>query len=296
MSGPRATLIYKRTTLAAIGGPRSAAFRSLPADVRDTLRESDIAHHAALRAVLATLRELGLTVTARWRGDVRRRLAADLVVTVGGDGTLLQAAGFVRDEPVLPVNSDPRHSVGVFTGTTAKGLRDRVQRWLAGRLRPVPLPRMTVRVDGCAIPWPVLNEVLLASRNPAEMTRYRIRVRGHEEEHRGSGLYVSTGPGSTGAVRSAGGRILPLRSTQLQFLARELYAGFGPRPRLARGLVRGADGLAVIMLGRGGTLFCDGSRRQVPLAPGAVVRFTLDGPPLRALGIDPSRRRRPWRR
>lgn len=296
MSATTAIVIYKRTTLAAIGGPRSAAFRSLPADVRAILRDSDVAHHAALRSVLATLRGLGLAVRARWRGDVRRRLAADLVVTVGGDGTLLQAAGFVREEPVLAVNSDPRHSVGVFTGTTARSLRDRVQRWLAGRLRPVALPRLTVRVDGRAIPWPVLNEVLLASRNPAEMTRYRLRVRGREEEHRGSGLYVATGPGSSGAVRSAGGRILPLRSAHLQFLARELYAGFGPRPRLARGLVHGAEGLSVIMLGRGGTLFCDGSRRQVPLRPGAVVRFTLDAPPLWALGLDPARRRRPWRR
>ena len=42
-------------------------------------------------------------MTARFRSDVRRRLRGDLVVTVGGDGTLLDAAGWVRDEP--PVNA-----------------------------------------------------------------------------------------------------------------------------------------------------------------------------------------------
>jgi len=291
----RAAVVYKRTTLAAMGGTRSAAWRALPPDVRCTLREGDAEHHSTLKEVLAVLRDAGIHVWARYRGDVQRRLQTDLVVTVGGDGTLLLAAGLVRSEPVLAVNSDPRHSVGVFAGATRRTVRDRINRWLAGRLAGTTLPRMGVRVNGKLIRWPVLNEVLLASRNPAEMTRYRIRVNRREEDHRCSGLYVATGPGSTGAIRSAGGRILPLRSKRLQFLARELYAGLGRRARLARGVVSAA-GLEAIAISRGNTLFCDGSRRQVSVTPGAVVHFSLDAPPLNLLALDPTRRRRPWRK
>ena len=39
---------------------------------------------------------------------------ADLVVAVGGDGTLLAASHNVVDVPILGVNSAPGHSVGFF--------------------------------------------------------------------------------------------------------------------------------------------------------------------------------------
>lgn len=290
---PRAVVVYKRSALALGGGPRGAGVRALPPTARAALRDSHAAHQAGLREVLAALAEAGIEVTARFRSDVRRRLRGDLVVTVGGDGTLLDAARWVRDELVLAVNSAPGYSVGVFTGADARTVAARVRDWRAGRLRPTPLPRMRVTVNGRPIRWPVLNDVLFAHRNPAAMTRYRIRVRGREEDHRSSGLYIATGPGSTGAIRSAGGRILPIRSRLLQFLAREPYAALGPRPRLARGCV-GPEGLLVTCLTRDTALFCDGSHRVIPLRPGDRVRFTIDGPPLRVLGLDPRRRRIPW--
>lgn len=292
-SKPRAVLVYKRTALQAIGGRRSAAWRLVPEDTRRALAEADEAHHRCMGDVMAALKAAHIEVRERYRGDVRRRLKADLVITVGGDGTLLGSAGYVRNELVLAVNSDPRHSVGVFTGANGRNVRERIAGWMAGDLKPVALPRMLVTVNHKPIRWPVLNEVLLADANPAAMTRYRMRVRGREEEHRGSGLWVATGPGSTGAIRSAGGRILPMRSKQIEFLARELYPSLRGKPKLGRGVV-GANGFSVIALTRNGALFCDGSRRRVTLKPGDVVRFSLAAPPLQLLGLDPSRRKRPW--
>lgn len=291
---PRAVMVYKRTALQAIGGRRSAAWRLVPEETRKALTEADDAHHRCLDDVTAALKEAGIPVRERYRGDVRRRLKADLVVTVGGDGTLLGSAAYVRNEPVLAVNSDPRHSVGVFTGANRRNLRERIYAWLAGRLKPVPLPRMLVTVNDKPVRWPVLNEVLLSDHNPAAMTRYRIKVRRREEEHRGSGLWVATGPGSTGAIRSAGGRILPMRSKQIQWLARELYPSLRGKPKLGRGVI-GSNGFQVMCLTRNGALFFDGARRKVALGPGDVVRFSLDAPPLQLLGLDPARRKRPWR-
>ncbi|MHC5020497.1 MAG: diacylglycerol kinase catalytic domain-containing protein [Planctomycetota bacterium] len=180
------------------------------------------------------------------------------------------------------------------TGANRRNVRERIYGWLAGVLTPTPLPRMRVTVNDKPIKWPVLNEVLLSDHNPAAMTRYRIKVRRREEEHRGSGLWVATGPGSTGAIRSAGGRILPMRSKQIQFLARELYPSLRGKAKLSRGVV-GAGGFEVRCLTRNGALFCDGSRRKVVLGPGDLVRFTLDAPPLNLLGLDVERRKRPWR-
>jgi len=265
----------------------------VPNDTRKALEEAHDAHQRCLEAVTTALKAARIEVRERYRGDVRRRLKADLVVTVGGDGTLLGAAAYVRNEPVLAVNSDPRHSVGVFTGANRRNVRERIFAWLAGVLKPVALPRLRVTVNDKPIRWPVLNEVLLADANPAAMTRYRIKVRRREEEHRGSGIWVATGPGSTGAIRSAGGRILPMRSKQIQWLARELYPSLRGKAKLGRGVI-GSNGFEIINLTRNGALFCDGSRRRVNLKPGDLVRFALEAPPLQLLGLDVARRKRPW--
>ena len=128
---PRAVVVYKHSALALGGGPRGAGMRALPRTARAALRDSHAAHQAGLREVLAALAEAGIEVTARFRSDVRRRLRGDLVVTVGGDGTLLDAAGWVRDEPVLAVNSAPGYSVGVFTGADARTVARRAREWRA---------------------------------------------------------------------------------------------------------------------------------------------------------------------
>ncbi|MCI0341976.1 MAG: hypothetical protein L0216_12650 [Planctomycetales bacterium] len=294
-----AVLVYKKTALALSGGPRGSWWRAIPADARRGLLESDAAHREALAATLTALRAEGFRVRSVYRGRLRAPIRAPLVVTVGGDGTLLEAAGWLRggdDEEarVLAVNSDPRRSLGIFAGADQTNVRERLAAWRAGRLAPVPLPRVRVVVEGRPLRWAVLNDVLLGHQNPAGMTRYRLRVGTRSEEQRSSGLWVATGPGSTGGARSAGGPILPLASRDLSYAVREPFRGLGPAPRLLGG--RAAPGaIEILVLARGAALFVDGQHRAIRLEPGARVRFHAGAPPLRILGLDPRRRTLPWR-
>jgi NAD+ kinase len=60
-----------------------------------------------------------------------------LVVSVGGDGTLLAASHCVSDVPILGVNSAPRYSVGFFAARRAEGLERSIGEAVEGKLASV---------------------------------------------------------------------------------------------------------------------------------------------------------------
>jgi NAD+ kinase len=132
------------------------------------------------------------------------------------------------------------------------------------------------------------NDVLIAHRNPAAMTRYRLTVGAAPEDQRSSGLWVSTAAGSTAGIRSAGGRRMPITSKRLQYLVREPYTWPQRRYRLARGLVSRL-GLQTLTVDLG--LWIDGSRVRYDLGLGDRVELQI-GPPLSVLCYDEKRRRR----
>ena len=71
-------------------------------------------------------------------------------------------------------------------------------------------------IDGKTMECLALNDVLFAGSSPAETVRCRIRVGRCEEFQKSSGVWVASGPGSTAAIHSAGGKKMPLRSHKLQ--------------------------------------------------------------------------------
>ena len=76
---------------------------------------------------------------------------AELVIAVGGDGTLLAASHNVDDIPILGVNSAPKHSVGFFCAATRKDFRRYLDQALSGKLRKVSLRACPCRsTGGCA--------------------------------------------------------------------------------------------------------------------------------------------------
>ena len=122
----RCVVAIKRTALAALRGRTVARGDGRgPASGIATarLRAADAEHRRTLRAVEAALRARGLAFTLvsphRLDGRGRRALErADLVVCVGGDGTLLGAARHVGRGLVLGVNSAPGDSVGISARPT----------------------------------------------------------------------------------------------------------------------------------------------------------------------------------
>lgn len=280
---PARVLVITRSTpleTPALGRRHPGLARLLAEDapmvarMKVSLRETQETRHQ----VLQVLRHHGLAVTysRRIRDPVDTQY--DLVVTVGGDGTVLDAARLVRDTPVLGVNSSPSTSYGHFTCCTAGDFDRVLGEVLEGRRRPRALTRIALRIDGNLHPRPALNDVLLADRVPAATSRYLLEVDGEQEAQKSSGIWVSTAAGSTGALRSAGGSPMDLADRRLQFRVREPCCPPGCALRLAGGILEGS--LVVVSRMLHGAAFLDGRRTAVPLRFGTRVEVRNDAPPL----------------
>ncbi len=276
--------------------------RRLAGEVSDAASEQERTVAALLEALAGLgVTPLALSVDALADLDeaARRALAAArLVVSVGGDGTLLAASHWVTEGALLGVNSAPRSSVGYTTIARRANLARVLARIASGALQPQPVARLEIELDGQLLP-PALNDVLLAHEQPAATSRYRLHLdsgrtaaagarRRRAEDHRSSGLWVATAVGSTAGIRSAGGEAMALADRRLQFRARELYRAHGRAAHLEAGFVEPERHLVVESAMAAGWLFVDGSRLAYRFPFGARATFRTARQPLR-LFADPAR-------
>lgn len=253
------------------------------------MRWSHLTHEAALTAAVRCLRELPVEFDMAFRADLHVRRRYDLVVSIGGDGTFLQAARAVGGTPILGVNSNPARSEAVFCAATARTFPHLLRRALAGRLPHLTLYRLQVTLNGCVVRTLALNDVLVVHDDPATMSRYRLRIGRREEFQKSSGLWVATAAGSSSAVLAAGGRFLPWTSRRFQYRPRELYRGRLSRYRLTGGVLSPRTQVQVTWLMRRGSAFLDGPHVRVPLrfADQLAIRL-FPREPLRVLGLSSS--------
>jgi NAD+ kinase len=249
-------------------------------------KRADERHRRTLDAVLERLERLGAETKMVTSLNVRfRPRNAALVLSVGGDGTLLSASHNVGSERLLGVNSSPEHSVGYFCAARPDNVSNMLARALDGELRAQPLTRMCVLVNDTLRAARVLNEVLYSHLIPAAVSRYIIQYRGQVEEQRSSGFWISTAAGSTGALHSAGGKKMPLGSSKLQFVVREPYTPPGTTFTMRRLIVPYGETLSVRTKMDRAVLFLDGPYRRIHVGLGDVVRFEASPDCLQVLGI-----------
>jgi NAD+ kinase len=254
-------------------------------------RKAHLAHQLTLRRVLAGLRALGAKVTVlRSPAVVFDASDASLVVTVGGDGTLLAASHHVGSIPILGINSSPEHSVGFFCPAHLGNLMPMLEQALDGTLPSVSLSRMQVSVNNRILSRRVLNEALFCHAIPAATSRYLVSFGSKTEEQRSSGVWVSTAAGSTGAARSAGGRLLPFASRKLQLVVREPYLecrrDTHPVPLvLDRLVIEPTESLTLLSKMEDARLYLDGPFRQMPVGLGDRVVCSVSNEPLHVFGL-----------
>ncbi|MBI4343904.1 MAG: NAD(+)/NADH kinase [Candidatus Omnitrophica bacterium] len=290
MHPPRVLVVYKRSAyehaLAELRDARlSRLLRRRHPDVLD-MRRAHAVHAQALASVLAALRQAGVPFDVAYRVGLRVRRRYALVVSVGGDGTFLQAAHSVGETPILGVNSDPARSEAVFCAANRRTFPRLLQRALRGRLPQLRLRRLEARLNGRVLPQRVVNDILIAHDDPATMSRYRLRIGGRAELQKSSGLWIATAAGSSSAVLAAGGLRLPWRAPRFQYRPRELYRGRLSRNRLLGGALAPAQTVRLTWLMRRGSAFIDGSHLRVPLRYADELRIRLAGShPVRVLGL-----------
>jgi len=183
----------------------------------------------------------------------------DLMISVGGDGTFLDASHFLRDVPILGVNSSKSSSFGHFCQANEKNFSQMLDDIQAGAVKPRQILRLELTLNGEALPTPVLNEVLVSHINPAATSRHIFELDGQSEEQRSSGIWVATAAGSTGSIRSAGGSVLPITDKRFQFLVREPCMRPNENWKLLKGMLNENQIIKIKSEMRTGALFLDGS-------------------------------------
>lgn len=283
----QALVVVKRTALARLKGsknPGDLRLRKLVESGHPSTLTMRLAHEEHLLSVKLVRRELrfrGIRFTERAQVPEGSLARYDLVVTVGGDGTLLDASHHVRRQlPMLGVNSAPASSVGFLTACRAPTFAQTLDALCAGELRPIAVQRLGVKVGRRLLPEPVLNDVLYCHDNPAMVTRYRLATPQAEELQQSSGVWISTPAGSTAAFRSAGGTPMSLTARSFAFIVREPYAPPGSALQLTGEMLESDEVLAIESRVSAASLFIDGSYRRHPVHYGDVISFSLHPSPL----------------
>ena len=225
------------------------------------------------------------------RGEADRQVAApaevephDLVVALGGDGTVLNAlrAGAAANTPVLGVACG---SLGALSAVAAGEIAGALDRVWSGDWTPRSLPALTIAVAGTADEWAV-NDFVVVRRGAGQLS---VAVAVDDEPYvrlAGDGLIVATPLGSSAYSMAAGGPVLTAGTAAFVCTPLAMHGGNAPP------LVVPADATMTVDVKPGYAGFeveIDG-RRSTPR--GQSFRLTLEpgrttlvgfGPPGRAL-------------
>ena len=149
------------------------------------------------------------SVTAASKGELPAQV--DLLIVLGGDGTLLSMARAVGDlgVPILGVNLG---GLGFLTATTLEEMLPALERLLAGGMeieeRMMLRARLT-RGEQTVGEYLALNDVVITKSAMSRIIDLSVSVGGrHAISYRADGLIISTPTGSTAYNLSAGGPIL----------------------------------------------------------------------------------------
>ena len=113
------------------------------------------------------------------------------------------------------------------------------------------------------------------------MSRYQIKMGEKTEIQRSSGIWVSTAAGSTGAMKSAGGKEMKPGSKMIQFLVRELFSPPGTSYKLTNALSN--QPIVVRSQMRKGKIFLDGAHISFPFEFGSELVIENSRFPLKIL-------------
>jgi NAD+ kinase len=136
---------------------------------------------------------------------------ADLIIAVGGDGTMLYAAKLAGDVnvPLLGVN---RGRLGFLTDVLPTEMIASLQRILRGeycREMRLLLDAQVQAPDGSQRSATALNDIVVQRCESGRMLYFETRIAGKRlNAHAGDGLIVATPTGSTAYALSCGGPII----------------------------------------------------------------------------------------
>lgn len=229
----------------------------------------------------------------------------DLVISVGGDGTVLSSSHFLGDNiPLVGVNSDPtraeeksstkrtdeRRSFGALCMCTAADVEEELPKVLTREVEPEKRTRLQASIKSTftetKLP-PALNDVLLANPNPAAVSRFRLGVvppQGVGESFNvwSSGMWVCTATGSTASMKAAGGKEMQPDSADLQYMVREhmVEEDMEHSREKGQGIVLPGSRLDIRWSSKDGFVWVDGEHSKHKLQLGDELQLAAEAPSL----------------
>ncbi len=160
-----------------------------------------------LQQLSAHLQKVGINLLAS-----EAIATADLVIAIGGDGTMLYASRLAREfgTPILGIN---RGRLGFLADVTPDEMTASIDHILRGNYstdsRLLLKARLSRGDNGTEEVAYALNDVVLQRRETGRMVDFETRIAGqYVNTHSGDGLIIATPTGSTAYALSCGGPII----------------------------------------------------------------------------------------
>jgi NAD+ kinase len=150
----------------------------------------------------------------------------DLVVAVGGDGTVLAAlhAAAPKGAPVLGVACG---SLGALSAVGADRLEEGLRRLWAGDWTARPLPALSIAEDDAPVEW-AANDFVVVRRGAGQLVA-EVTVDGElYARTAGDGLIVATALGSSAYTMAAGGPVLAAGTAAFVCTPLAMHGGSAP--------------------------------------------------------------------
>ena len=281
----RVLLVYKKSNLDLYiherKNTRYQALMEADAVAVKHMQAAHDVHQDTLTTVKKCLAQRKIPTRVSYRARFKPEDTGDaLIITVGGDGTVLDASHKISQGTILGVNSAPGYSAGFLCAAQASTFSEILDLVLSKQMEPISVPRLKGSVDGNTFPFPVLNDILITQKTPAATARYLIQSTNGWEEQKSSGICACVTAGSTAAIASAGGQVQDLDDPRLQILVREPYDQ-NPFALTTRHLfVEPSATLEIISKMREGVIFLDGPHQKVSFPVGAQLSLSAQGPPV----------------
>lgn len=242
-------------------------------------------HHQTLKEIENILCTYGVHYKKQCRGGKINYSRHDLIITVGGDGTFLEACQKVKNQVVVGVNSAPSFSIGKLCLGNVQNFEKIIQCIVKQKYTVSLWNKLRLDLEGHVRSIDCVNDILVCHSDPSAVSRYYLEIGGIKEEQRNSGLWVATPAGSSGAIKSAGGKQLKMNERKIQYMPRELYYGFHKHYSHTGGVLKGKQMIRITSLMRNGMIFVDGTHIKLKFPFNSTLKISFSSNPLRVLQI-----------
>ncbi len=166
------------------------------------LEENHKYHYDSLEKVVKAFQSQGITPGVRERQNIAKsdfKQKWDLIVPVGGDGTLMDAARYLTDDTLLfGIKSSP-HSVGGHYSTNFSNAEEHIRKLISGEFEIEKRARIQGIIQNeFTIEDLALNDILISDLYSSGLSAIQVYLDGRWTKVGSSGILISTYKGADG--------------------------------------------------------------------------------------------------